>query len=392
MAAEALPEVCLKRAAPSPLKYEALKERFVRKMEEGELSPGEPLPTEQSLAESLGVARSTVRRAMASLEQDGLITRTQGKGTFVHESVKQRLQKKRGSGLFALLVPQTQAGFYPSLLHGFETASGDKHHQTIFCSTEDSLDKQGNAILQLLDKEVAGVAMVPIGGAVSTPAYQVRQLQNRGIPVVFCHRGVEGVVAPLITFDAEGVGRIAGQTLLGQGHKRVAYFGRNPGGMVRAYRDGFCQSLEASGIDLPESRVFIAGAEGSDRSHVNPESDSSDHEEGVARALQEMLDRPDRPTAIFTSFDAEAELLYLLLTQLGLRVPEDISLVGFGGAQRDGALANRLTSVTVDEATLGRRAAELLEEIASGRRSMEDSETITMPLGLSAGQTVGPAK
>ena len=79
-----------------------------------------------------------------------------------------------------------------------------------------------------------------------------------------------------------------------------------------------------------------------------------------------------------------------MLGRLGLRVPEDISLVGFGGTWRDGAIARELTSVAVDETEVGRRAAGLLHQMRNGDRPLDNNEEILMPLCLSAGRTLGP--
>ena len=115
------------------------------------------------------------------------------------------------------------------------------------------------------------------------------------------------------------------------------------------------------------------------------------HEDETFEALARICRRPDRPTAIMCSFDNLAELLYLQLGRLGLRVPEDISLMGFGGTERRGAVLRQLTSVAVDEAQVGRRAVELIEEIRSGKRSITDNEKIVIPLVMTDGRTLGAA-
>ena len=92
-------------------------------MATGRLKPGQKLPSEHHLVRTLGMARTTIRQAMASLENDGLIRRVQGKGTFVEADARRKLH--HGQDIFALVVPETLGGFYPSLLHGFEAAAGD---------------------------------------------------------------------------------------------------------------------------------------------------------------------------------------------------------------------------------------------------------------------------
>ncbi|MDZ7616152.1 MAG: GntR family transcriptional regulator [Patescibacteria group bacterium] len=356
-------------------KHQRLKEYLVSEMTAGRLKPGEMLPSEHRLVKTLGVARTTVRQAMASLERDGLVRRVQGKGTFVDDHARRRL--KRGQDIFALVTPETRTGFYPSLLHGFDAAAGEIQHQTMTCNTDDSVDRQGNIILQLLDKEVGGVAIVPTAGA-PTPAYQVRQLQQHGIPVVFCHRRVEGVTAPLLALPLREAGYLAGKALADRGHRHVVLFSTNPSPSLIVRAEGFSEGLRDGGCDRPARLIHAV------------ESMVVLREEPVLAALQRVFSEPDAPTAIYTTFDSMAEMIFLMLPRLGLRVPEDVSLLGFGGAWRDGAIIRRLSSVVVDEVATGRQAVSLLSEMRRGLRPLDDSSEFVMELSLSDGETLGP--
>ncbi len=370
----------LHQAEQGQPKYMRLKNCLLAELTAGRLKAGDSLPSEKYLADALGVARNTVRQAMAELEREELICRVPGRGTFVDEDVRRRLAK--GLDLFALITPETHTGYYPSLLHGFEMAAKQVDNQTIVCSTNNSVDKQASAILQLLDKRVAGVAMVPTTTP-ATPAYQIRQLRERGIPVVFCHRRVEGDPAPLVSFSFEEGGRLAGEAAVRQGHRRLAFFAHHRSLSTGACLAGLQRQLQSAGGEVPEKFVYYGPA-------ATP-VDLALQEETVRRALQEMLACEDRPTAIMASFDPVAELIYFLLGQMGVRVPEDVSLIGFGGSRRDGPISWRLTSVVVDEVEVGRKAVGLLHEIRSGNRPPDDREEIVMPLNISAGQTLGLA-
>jgi GntR family transcriptional regulator of arabinose operon len=320
----------------------------------------------------LGIARTTIRQAMASLERDGLIRRVQGKGTFVEDDVRRRLH--HGQDIFALVVPETLGGFYPSLLHGFEAAAGDVHHQTIICNTDNDLGRQADIVLQLLDKEVGGVAIVPTS-LPTTPAHQVRQLQKRGIPVVFCHRRVEGIAAPLLAIPFHEAGRIAGHALAEQGHRRVAYISSHQSPVTSVSIDGLQAGLREGGCDFPAEMACIGDT-------IIPK------EEAVLATLERLFAEAEPPTAIFASFDSLAEMIYLQLPRLGLRVPDDVSLIGFGGAWRAGALARRLTSVVLDEIATGRQAVALLHEMRFGDHAIDDNEEIVLQLTLSEGETL----
>jgi GntR family transcriptional regulator, arabinose operon transcriptional repressor len=358
-------------------KHERLRAQLIQQMTTGRLKPGQKLPSEHFLVRKLGIARTTIRQAMASLERDGLIRRVQGKGTFVEDDARRKLH--HGQDIFALVVPETLGGFYPSLLHGFEAAAGDVQHQTIICNTDNDVGRQADIVLQLLDKEVGGVAIVPTSQP-TTPAHQVRQLQKRGIPVVFCHRRVEGIAAPLLAIPFHEAGRIAGLALAQQGHQHVAYVSTHQSPATSASVDGLQAGLREGGVDVPAELVCTGDT-------IAPK------EESVLATLQALFGRAEPPTAIFASFDSLAELIYLLLPRLGLRVPDDVSLIGFGGAWREGALARRLTSVVLDEIETGRQAVALLHEIRRGDRAIDDNEEVVLQLTLSEGETLtAPAK
>ena len=283
-------------------KHERLRDHLVDAMRSGRLTAGESLPSERQLAETLGVAYTTVRQAMASLENEGLIRRVQGKGTFVESDVRRKL--KHGLDLFALVVLETHTGFYPSLLRGFESAASEINHQTIICATNDDVGRQADIVLQLLDKQVGGVALNPTNDK-PTPAHQVRQLQERGIPVVFMHRRVEGVTAPLLAIPYREVGRVAGRALSDRGHRRVAFFTTQPKPSVQAYEEGFREAFRAADGDATVEYVHIQGAT------------AKLQEESSWVALQEMFSKPNPPTAIFTTFDSLAEMIYLHVAAAG---------------------------------------------------------------------------
>jgi len=355
-------------------KYEQLRDYVVAQIQSGEFKAGAVLPSENRLAEVLQIARSTVRQALSALERDGLVRRVHGKGTFVHEQARQRLSC--GQDLFALIVPETDFGFYPSFQKSFEESAAALHNQVIVCNTGNEIEKQGHSILQLIDMRVAGVAIVPATSP-PTPAFHLRQLQQHHIPVVCCSRRVEGVQAPLLALPFEEIGRQAGAMIAGQGHRRVAYVSMKVTEHVRLNERGFRKGLG----DRVEVDTYYGSTD-----RPGPKA----HEEELSDAIDRMMSGETPPTAFFATFDSLAELTYLLLSRRGLRIPEDVSVVGFGGSRRNGALVSRLTSVTLDELRLGHDAADLLNRMRNGELPIDFSESREMSLGISDGQTLGP--
>ncbi|QDU07765.1 Arabinose metabolism transcriptional repressor [Gimesia aquarii] len=358
-------------------KYERIQEYLKTQIREGQLPPGTALPSEQQLANLFESARSTVRQAMGMLEREGLVSRVQGKGTFVHENARQRLAS--GLDILALVIPEVLSGFYPSLQHSFEESARHSQNQMMVCCTRNNIDKQGNAILQLIDNQVGGVAIVP-ASTPPTPAYQIRQLQKAGIPVVFCHRPVEGIIAPLLGLPYKEIGRLAGESLVKLGHRRFAFFAPHCTQTTDMYLDGFQKSLAEECCELPEDHCYF-GEDGV--------IDMQKLDADIMDTLKRLMESKDRPTAIFTTFDSMAERIYLHLNKMGIRMPEEISLIGVGDKIRHSVLQQHIASVTIDETQLGHRAAELLNKMRSGEIPIESSESYIIPAEVYHGTTLG---
>ena len=368
----------MKEVSPKRPKYLQLVEHIRSEINAGRFEPGKAIPIEANLADSFGMARNTVRQGLARLEQEGVIHRVQGRGTFV-TTPRQRKARKQLE-MFALIADQLLEGFYPSLVHGFEGKCKGIQYQAIVCNSNNDVHVQGDLVLQMIDKDVAGVAMVPVT-TTPTPIHQIRQLQKHHIPVVFCHRAVSGVSAPCVTWDGEQVGRMAAEAFIERGHRRIAYLMPHRSEMSDAYTRGLRYRMLEADLELLEDNCIYYG-------RALPGAAA---QPAVREALRVWNTSQERPTAIFCGSSPDAEQIYLLASELGWRIPEDLSLIYFGGTWPNGVLAERITCVAVDEQAIGARASELLNEMRSGARPIDDQERIVFPVTLMPGETLGTA-
>ena len=152
--------------------------------------------------------------------------------------------------------------------------------------------------------------------------------------------------------------------------------------MVRQFIRGLRATLhDDQQTQLPPSRLRYYG-----RNLPGPEV------LGLVRSnLIELLGESDRPTAVFCGNQIDAEQVYLVALELGMQVPRDLSIVHFGGKWRNGALAQRLACVAVDEHEVGVRAGQLLCEMRAGKRPLDSCEKHCMPISLLEGETLGVA-
>lgn len=284
---------------------------------------------------------------------------------------------------FALVVPEISRGLYWSLQQGFAAKANELHHQILVCNTKNDLYRQADEILQLVCKKVAGVALVSVT-ALPTPPAHVEILQNAGIPVVVLHRPIDGTNAPHIDLPLEQIGCLAGRAAIERGHRRIAFLAMmTEDESSRRHEKGLRRALDEAGADL-DGALVVHGA-------VVPGATQDDIEAAVLPRLEQFMALPPdrRPTAIYATFDSLAEIVYLCLMRMGLRVPQDVSLIGFGDSYREGPITKRIASVVVDEAHAGAMAVDLFLEMRRGSRMLQDAEQFMMPPSFAEGETLG---
>lgn len=250
----------------------------------------------------------------------------------------------------------------------------------IVCDSNQSVARQLDVLMRLIENRVSGIAMVPVTIG-EVPTYHLSAVRQLRVPLVFCHRRVNGVVAPLVTFSGYDVGYGAGRIFAQLGHRRVLCWASHDGLMARRYRQGLEAALKTtSGFRIDDYNAGIT---------LLSEMTEADRQAEV-EMLDRLMKRDDRPTAVLASSDTEADRIWSHLESLGYRVPGDVSIISFGDSSRRSTLQQRLTSMVVDECAIGQAATRLLLEMGEGERPLDNDETIMIDVTKSAGESVAP--
>jgi len=354
-------------------KWQQVRHYILSKVSEGGYAFGDAIPSENHICERVGMSRNTVRQAFQDLENEGIIYRVKGKGTFLAEP--KRAKPNTRNELLGLVFPTIRRSLYASLTQGFDDALTLQKFQTLICQTNNDVNRQGNIILRLLHKGIDGIAMVPSTDN-RTPAFQIELLLDNNIPVVLCHRTVEGMDVPVLYYDKEAVGRLAGRLLLEHGHKKIAYYGVYRYAVTEAHLKGLRETMSDYGLELEDSHILFG-----------PEGETAQQDDLRDIALTHFV-LEQKPTAVFCSDDDEAERLYWVCRKLNMRVPADISIVGFGDCHRNTFTRKFLSAVVIDEYAMGQKAAELLCAITSGALKMHNAERISLDMDIYRGNSV----
>lgn len=359
-----------------------------KKINTKEISPGRRLPTVREMTKVLNVGNHTVQQALDILRENGLV-KTTNKGTFItkdlpgnvlQNGVEKNVEITKKD--LALIIPSVWRPRDAAIVDGISVElnkNNDDRHLVVF-NTEADIDKQASSVIQVVDREFSGVVLItPV--EMQTPASHVRILQKNNIPVVFCHRPVEGCQAPLVRFNAVTAGRLAGEKIAENGHTCVAYLSVYPYSVSLDMEKGLREGLAKYGVEMDSDNIFY-------QEHTDSYGNEKEILDSKYKAIESILSKKDRPTAIFC-FDSSAEvLIYLIAQNMGLKVPDDISIVRYGHNAGDCVISNMITSVWTDPKHVGQKAAQILDEICENKRSMYDSEVIDLPLNFEMRSTL----
>ncbi|MBZ0302184.1 MAG: GntR family transcriptional regulator [Anaerolineae bacterium] len=318
---------------------------------------GTSLPSEKDLCAEFEVARGTIRQALHTLESEGYLRREQGRGTFVH--LNAFTSDEMSSRRLAFVVPYVRDSTVPTILIGFQQVAEDAGFSVIFNHVNNDVQQQERVIRKLIDEHVSGIALYPVD---SETISVIETLNNSGFPIVLIDRYLRSLSTDYVMTDHFG-GAIRGtQYLFDQGHRRVGFATwLSPAVSMEHRYLGYRQVLSERGIPLDER--LVCRVEGYPMIDLSP--------------LCDYLSGPDRPTAVFAANDQIAIGLYRAAASLSLRVPDDLSVLGFDNLDLSAHLDPPLTTLAQPFLKIGQTAADLLLRRVRGEQGYFDQ--ITLP-------------
>lgn len=256
--------------------------------------------------------------------------------------VARRLRMKDGHAhLVGLIIPDIQNPFYAEIARGVEDAAYAAKFALLLCNSDENLDKERFYLDVMRDESVDGLVLPPFDE--TDPA--VAEVVKTGLPIVCVDRSLAKVKTDLVDVDNYQGARDAVRHLLDRGHKHIALIeGRAQVSTSRERRRGYLDALAERGI-APRPEFMRAG--------------DFKQESGRVLAL-ELLALKRRPTALFVCNNLMTVGALSALHQRGLRVPQDMALVGFDDLPWAEALDPPPTVVRQPAYEVGRRAMELL--------------------------------
>lgn len=296
----------------------------------------------KDVARRAGVSIGTVSNVVNRPHVVSAATRTRVQSVieelgYVRDESARQLRAGR-SRLMALLVLDLGNPFFVDVARGAELAAHRRGLNVITCNSGQRIDREASYLAMLAEQRVRGVLLSPV----DTSSQALEAFHRSGIPYVFVDRKVPAGDASSVSVDDVAGGSLVARHLLETGHSRIAFVNgpailaqcRDRESGLRSVLAGSAEVsvLETGALDVPSGRD--AGAR--------------------------LLGMSPRPSAVFCANDLLALGVLQSMVGAGVRVPEEMAIVGYDDIEFAGAAAVPLTSVRQPAARLGESAAELL--------------------------------
>jgi DNA-binding LacI/PurR family transcriptional regulator len=341
---------------------------------------GDRLPTYAEWCERLGVSLLTVQRAMGDLAREGLVYRLHGKGCYVGRSLAggPRPLSQVGLVFSASLTMLLREPYLNQILLGVLSACESRNIDLNILSIRAA---SGRIPATELAAQADAVVLLSI-----TNERYVQDFVETGVPLVLVDNHMPDLAVDAVTVDNAQALRTAVGTLLQLGHRRIAYISgrtRDPltetwveSSDTRERRDAYLAEMAAAG--LADTAVVV-------------DSQGNDHAE-IESALALVRGRAG-PSAVICFSAPGATMLRARLAAAGIRVPQDVSVVGAVGAEGDGLdAAAAVACARAEFLSMGQSAIEVLERHCRSSRRPEPT-VMRIPIRWTAGgSTAAPRR
>ena len=340
-------------------KYLQVADILRREIAEGVFRDGQTLMTEEELRVRFGVSRQTVRQAIALLEEDGLVDRRRGSGTYVRHGPRRR----QGTPRIGVITTYITDYIFPSVISGIESVLNRQGAVMTLSATYNDRRIERNLLERMIGGQIDGLIIEGSRTAEQTPNEDCfRRLAERNIPVIFMNSYYPSMAPiPHVVMDDYGGGRTAAREILKRGYRRPGAMFKMDDMQGEERCRGFLDEMKEQGVDVPKENLLLFGTEN--------RMDLFETRLGLDFLERMLRERPMDCMACYN--DIFAVSLMDLLEKGGMRLPEDMGFIGFDDAIYAAMSRPGLTTLGHPKEAFGSLVAEKLLRMIDGER--EDS-------------------
>lgn len=300
--------------------------------------------TLKDVAKAAGVSYATVSRALSGSTQISKATRERivqlcGEMGYTGNYVARSMVRKK-TDLIGLVVPAIENEFMSQLAYYAEMSARERGYNLMLCDSEPDLQQEQQVVQLLMGRMVDGILIVPQSPATYE---RIRGLLDQ-VPMVFVSENLRDQPQSYVSVDNSRGTYLGTEYLYSLGHRKILYFGRRDSTTHQLRAEGYLQACRKFGIEPRFS---------------NSSFPRSSIENGYHLA-RELFSRPVDYTAIFASTDSNALGIMKAADEIGIRIPEDISLIGFDDIPSAALPRIDLTTIQQPKKAMAVQAVEML--------------------------------
>jgi LacI family transcriptional regulator len=315
------------------------------------------------IAQKLAISSTTVSRGLQDHPTINKNTRKKIQDAakelgYRHNNFASSLRKQK-TNTIGVIIHELHSNFITSVLAGIEKVTAEAGYDIIIAHSSESFKKEAANALNLYHKRVDGLIASLAFDTVGLDHY--KQFEEKGIPVIFFDRVEEQIESTKVIIDNYKSGYSATKHLIEQGCKRIVLVTANLNRNVYAQRHkGYKDALHDNNIPYKKDLVLI--------------KDLS--ENGGMEAAIEMLKMKPRPDGAFITNDFSAAVCMQTLKEHGIKIPEDIAIVGFNNDAISKIVEPQMTTINYPGIEIGEIAARNLINHLNGISNIKNTNTI----------------
>jgi LacI family transcriptional regulator len=308
----------------------------------------------KDIAQELNVSVMTVSKVVRGCADVGAETRSRVLAKIKEMNYQPnwvaRSLAARRTFIIGLIVPDLMHSFFAEIAKGVSGAIRPLGYDVVICNSEEDCDVESSEVDHLLARQVDGLIMASAQRPSSLEVFE--RIEARGVPLVLIDRQFASANASYVGADDVAIGRMATGHLIERGCRLIAHIAGPPLTTGIGRLTGYREALAAAGMAVPDSYV------------VHATDDASGYE-----AARRLLQRNPQPDAIFGYNDPTAAGAMKAILEAGIRIPEEIKVIGVGNVHYSDLLRVPLSTIDQGSTDIGRQAADiLLKAIGSKRR------------------------
>ena len=305
-------------------------------------------PTIKDVAREAGVSINTVSRALngkpdVNPETKRLVLEAAQRLKYTPNKLARGLRSNK-TGVIGVIVADIANPFFSAVVKGMGKAAKGLGYSIILQDTGENYENEEEAIRIMISEQVDGLLITPV----QTENRSIHTLQESGIPFVLVARHFSDLDTDYVVVDDVQGGYLATTHLIEKGHEKIAFINGpacNSSAIERF--QGYKKALEEHNIELNE-KLMRNGA--------------LTMEDGYTHGKALLMGHGPRPTALFTFSDFVALGAMKAVREVGLRIPDDIAIVGYDDIDFAFCLEVPLTTVRVLKKEMGKKAVSVLEK------------------------------